>query len=359
MKPQRIFLDFILKEWLLFTSIAGVVITSVYLERLPSFSVNDIQIVFILGVLFIAVKGLENSGLILKLSKNIETGKLIPLKLIAATLFLSMIVTNDVALIVIVPLTLALNITRKDILIIFEALAANAGSALTPIGNPQNLFIYWFYNIPAESFISEIAPFTVAFIIILLTASVFIKTSSNSVQKTKVTVIKDKAYIYCGLLLVVILTVLHILPVLAGVVIILYAIIFDKKSLKIDYALLFTFLSFMGLAENMKIILASGLENSRHIFIFSALLSQIISNVPAALLISKFTTQWEALLWGTNVGGFGSLVGSLANLIAYKLYVSYDNGNNKTGSFTIKFILIGYAAFFIGIVLYFLLEKFY
>ena len=107
----------------------------------------------------------------------------------------------------------------------------------------------------------------------------------------------------------------------------------------------------------MKHILASSLENAGHIFIFSALSSQIISNVPAALLISKFTTQWEALLWGTNVGGFGSLVGSLANLIAYKFYISQENTNNQVASFTIKFVILGYIAFFIGIGLYFGMQK--
>ncbi len=357
MKPQRIFLDFILKEWLLFASIVGVVITSVYLKRFPSFSIDDTQIIFILAVLFIAVKGLENSGLILRLSKSIEKGRFIPLKLVCATLFLSMVITNDVALIVIVPLTLAIHTNHKDILVILEALAANAGSALTPFGNPQNLFIYWFYHVRPEVFTASIAPFSVIFIVLLIAASLLIKTSNSEESQSKTDKIKHTAFIYGGLLFIVILTVLHILPVPIGVIVIIYAVVFDRNSLRVDYALLFTFIGFLGLAENMKHILASSLENAGHIFIFSALLSQIISNVPAALLISKFTTQWKALLWGTNVGGFGSLVGSLANLIAYKFYISHENANNQVASFTIKFVLLGYTAFFIGIGLYFGMEK--
>jgi Na+/H+ antiporter NhaD/arsenite permease-like protein len=104
-------------------------------------------VLFILFVLFVVVKGLQRSGLLLRLSQRIEGGQFIPLKLVIATFCLSMLVTNDVALTVIVPLTLFLNIDRKDVLVILEALAANAGSALTLFGNPQNLFIYWFYQI--------------------------------------------------------------------------------------------------------------------------------------------------------------------------------------------------------------------
>ena len=106
----------------------------------------------------------------------------------------------------------------------------------------------------------------------------------------------------------------------------------------------------------MKSIFAANLENAGHIFIFSALASQVISNVPATLLFAKFTTQWKALLWGANVGGFGSLVGSLANLIAYRLYTSHKDTHNPA-AFTTKFIIIGYLAFFIGIGLYFGMEK--
>jgi len=87
--------------------------------------------------------------------------------------------------------------------------------------------------------------------------------------------------------------------------------------------------------------------------LLSAAASQFISNVPAVLLLAKATTQWQALLWGANVGGFGSLVGSLANLIAYKLYIRHENTNN-TALFTAKFFIIGYAAFFVGVSLYFL-----
>lgn len=354
-KFYRTWLDFVLKEWLLIISATGFLATSVYLNRLPSFSIAEIQVIFILAVLFVAVKGLERSGLILRLSQGIEKGRFIPLKLVTATFFLSMLVTNDVALIVIVPLTLLINTNRKDILVIFEVLSANAGSALTPFGNPQNLFIYWFYGIHPAIFISSIVPFSLVFLVFLVLASFLVRTSNAKASQPEIAEIKYPAFIYGALLLIVILTVLRILPVSVGIIVIIYSFVFDRNSLRIDYTLLLTFICFFGLAENMKGIFASSLEHSGHIFIFSALSSQIVSNVPATILFTRFTTQWKALLWGVNVGGFGSLVGSLANLIAYKLYLTHKSTSNPV-SFTAKFLIIGYVAFFIGIGLYFGVE---
>ena len=318
MKAQSIFIDFVLKEWLVIASGVGLVLTSIYTKRFPVYSIQELEVLFILFVLFVAVNGLHNSGVILKIARKIEKGSAIPLKLVAATFFLSMLVSNDIALIVIVPLTLSLNINRKGILVILEALAANAGSALTPFGNPQNLFIYWFYDIHPVRFIETIAPFSLAFLIILMFLSLFVQTTSNE-QATSGQKINKNAYIYGGLLFVILLTVLHILPVVTGFLVIIFALLFDRKALHIDYTLLFSFFFFFGVAENMKLVLASEMSHSGHIFLFSALLSQVMSNVPATLLFAKFTTNWEALLWGVNAGGFGSLFGSLANLIAYKI----------------------------------------
>jgi len=353
-------IDFILKEWLLIISGLGFVLSSVYTRHLPVYSVPELQVLFILFTLFIAVNGLQNSGLISRFSQWIEKGKAIPFNLVVTTFLLSMLVTNDVALIVIVPLTLALNINRKDILVIFEALAANAGAALTPFGNPQNLFIYWFYNLHPAIFIKTIAPFSLVFLSILVNWSFIIKTKStvnsiNSINSIKIQRVNNSAYAYGILLIIVLLSILHVLYLSAGLLVILYALLFDRKALLVDYALLCSFFFFFGLADNMKMLLAAKIRDSGHVFLFSALTSQIISNVPTTLLFAKFTTNWEALLWGVNVGGFGSLFGSLANLIAYKIYVTHDNTDN-TAMFTAKFLVIGYAAFFLAIALYFMLH---
>ncbi len=353
MKVQVTFIDFVLKEWLLIASGAGFALTTFYTKHFPVYSENEIEVLFILFVLFVAVNGLQKSGLILRAAQTIEKGRAIPLKLVLATFFLSMLVTNDIALIVIVPLTLSLNINRKDILVILEALAANSGSALTPVGNPQNLYIYWYYGVPPVTFIKTIAPFSLLFLGLLIVFSILVKIR-NQLHEDQVQKIDKKAYLYGVLLIVVLLTVFRIFPVSTGIVVILFALAFDRRALRIDYALLFSFLFFFGIADNIKTILSSEVSHSGHIFLFSALVSQIMSNVPATALFAKFTTNWQALLWGSNVGGFGSLFGSLANLIAYKLYVTHE-GTNNVARFTARFLVIGYMALFISIGLYFLI----
>ena len=348
---QGLLVEFVLKEWLLVFSGAGFILTSFFTGTLPSYSAEEFQVLFILCTLFLAVKGLEGCGLITRFSLALERGRAIPLKLVAGTFFLSMVVTNDVALILVVPLTLMLSIDRKGVLVILEALSANAGSALTPFGNPQNLFIYWFYDLHPLEFIASIAPFSLFFLILLGAVSFAVKVRSTCVPVSSAELVVSKACIYGMLLLIVLLTVLHVLPLMAGWLVVAYVLLFDRKTLRIDYALLFSFFFFFGLANNMKILLASELANPGHVFLFSALASQVMSNVPAALLFAKFTSNWDALLWGTNVGGFGSLFGSLANLIAYKLYIADENTSDGL-KFTFRFLAMGYAAFFLSTGLY-------
>ena len=91
--------------------------------------------------------------------------------------------------------------------------------------------------------------------------------------------------------------------------------------------------------------------HSHHVFLLSSLLSQVISNVPAALLVADFTDKWKPLLWGVSVGGFGSLLGSMANLIAYRLYQKNREGKDRV-RFLIRFHVVSYGMFFIGWLIY-------
>ncbi|MBE0651212.1 MAG: hypothetical protein IH595_10260 [Bacteroidales bacterium] len=350
---------FIAKEWLFLGSFLSLLITSLFFQRLPVYSEKEFQVVFVLFVFFITVKGLERSNLMLRFSQLIEAGRFIEIKFVLATFLLSMFVTNDVALVMLVPLTLMVNVERKGVLVILEALAANAGSALTPFGNPQNLFIYWIYGVHPATFILSIAPFSVFFLILISLATWLLK--GNSVAKSpdiNSAEISSKAYSYLLLLAVLILVILHLLPVFMVTAVIVYALIFDRKSLKVDYALLLTFVCFFGLADNLKDFFSTEIGSTANIFLYTAGLSQLISNVPATLLLSKYTSQWEALLWGSNVGGFGTLVASLANLIAYKIYLSHESSKSKKMSFTLLFMVMGFAALLIGIGLYFLIKNY-
>ena len=343
------------KEWLLVLSSFGLLLTSLYLHRLPSYSRSDFEILYILFVLFVVTTGLQKHHVVEMIARRLEQGRFIPAKLVLATFFFSMLVTNDVALLAIVPLTMLLRIGRKEWLIILETLAANAGSALSPFGNPQNLFIYWFYDVPLSEFIKAIALFSAVFLVLLLAAA-FTINSNGTLSKVKTRKkLSLSSFFYLGALLLFALAILHVLPFSIGWLIILYAVIADRDSLHVDYALLITFWCFFGFTDNLHVLLTSSLSHPHHVFLLSALLSQFISNVPAALLLADFTTHWKSLLWGVSVGGFGSLVGSLANLIAYRLYIQREK--QRLLQFTIKFHTAGYLAFFIGVSLYLLISR--
>jgi len=342
--------DFLLKERLLTISTIGFILSTLYTQNFPTYSNSQLEVIFILFMLFISVNGMQRGRALEAIAKYIERGEFISLKLILTTFFLSMFVTNDISLIVIVPITLSLNIDRKDILVILEALSANVGSALSPIGNPQNLFIYWHYNLSIFEFIETIAPFSIVFLLILIAISIYFN-SKNGIEEEYIEIEKI-SFIYLSILVVIIFAILHILPLYFASIAFIFALIFDRKALYIDYSLLFIFLLFFGMANNLETLLNLKIEYQTHIFIFSALISQILSNVPTALIFSKFTSNWEALLWGVNVGGFGTLFSSLANLIAYRIYIKSKRVD--IFKFTFLFHIFGLIFFIIGVLLYFI-----
>ncbi len=355
MKIHIALIDFVRREWLLVTSATGTLLTSLYLHHVPTISRTEWEVLFLLFALFVVVNGIQRSGLVTCLSLRLEQGSFVPLKLVLLSFLLSMFITNDVALVLVVPLTLALDVPRKDWLVILEALAVNAGSALSPIGNPQNLYIYWFYDLSIETFLRSIAPFSLFFLILLtaLALGLFMRTEPKPAGR--VVRIQRSVWIYLTGLVLLVLVVLHVLPLLAVAVVIGAIMLFDHRALRIDYALLFIFLFFFGLADNLQTVLSAHIAHSDHVFLFSALSSQFISNVPATVLYARFTQEWPALLWGVNVGGFGSLFGSLANLIAYRFYVTRTTSDDAM-RFTWRFLLAGYLAFGLAIGWYFLVQ---
>ncbi|OAG27194.1 SLC13 family permease [Thermodesulfatator autotrophicus] len=340
------------REWLLLGSFAGLFISSIYLKRLPEFSLLEFKVLFILFIFLVIIKGLDRTSVFKKIAYQVESSSLVPFKLVLASFFLSMFITNDVALLILVPLTIYLEIERKDLLVIFEALAANAGSALTPFGNPQNIFIFWYYDLNLIDFLKTIAPFSLAFAFLLGIAALFLPSTQSS-RKEKEVKLSPSAKLYLAFLGIFILAAIKIIPLVVGVVVIFYAVIKDRQNLKIDYALLGTFLALFGFTENLKIIFSSYIKHPEHVFFLSAILSQIIGNVPTTILLAHFTISWKSLLWGVSVGGFGNLIGSLANLITYRLFTSNPLLHKTYPKFLLKFTLLSYLAFSIGIVLFY------
>ena len=341
---------FFVEEWILSLSILGFILTEVLNPRLPQYSESDFKVLFTLFVFLILIKGLSESNFLKFLAFKAESGKFIGHKLVLFTALISMFLTNDVALFVIVPVTFLLRVENVERLVILEIAAANGGSSLTPFGNPQNIYIYYHYHLHFLEFMRTIFPFTLLSVLIVLLLTP--KLNLKSVGKAPA--YRRETYILLTLFFIFVLSVLKFLPLWTGVLIPAYALFRNRELLKVDYPLLLTFFFFFGFTDNLSHILNVKLDTPKEVFLYSVLGSQVMSNVPAALFFGDFTENWRALLWGVSVGGFGTLVSSLANLIGYRLY--YQKFGRKK-EFLIKFHLINFLLLSAGILLFFCLSQ--
>ncbi len=341
--------SFIAKEWLFWLSLVLWIASSLLLHRIPHYSSDEFEVLFILFMLFIAIKGLENSGLLRFVAIKIEQGIYPSFALVLATFLISLFVTNDVALIVMVPITLLLNIPKKAYLIIIEAIAAN-GAALLPCSNPQNLYIFWHYNLSLQEFVRAIFPFVLFIFLfsLLLVAILRIKVVSDKEVIIKPPTRKAKEFLF--LFLLVVAAVIKMVPLFLAFIVFFYALFRDPKSLQIDYYLLATFFLFFGIADNTSFFFQKEIAKIHDIFWLSLILSQLISNVPASVVVANFTQQWQPLLWGVSVGGYGILWGSLANIIAYKFY----SAKYKEPLFLLRFMVLNFITLILGACLWYL-----
>lgn len=297
-----------------------------------------------LGILFglmVIMQGFQRTGLFDRIGKSLlqKTGKLWQLILVLVMLcfFFSMLITNDVSLLTFVPFSILVlkKCGQEQAMIptvILQTVAANLGSMLTPIGNPQNLYLYGLMDCSIPEFMGILLPYTVMTFVLLLLSLLCIRGKGQEIccRMEEGTEIKQsrkhRNLIYGLLFLLALLVVARILPygVLVTAVF-LYTIIFDREALKgADYALLVTFVSFFILIGNLGRIslIREALERfvSGREILTGVLASQVISNVPAAVLLSGFTENYRDLLVGVNLGGLGTLIASMASLISFKLY---------------------------------------
>ncbi len=272
------------------------------------------------------------------LSKTRDTRQLL-LVLVFLPFFFSMLITNDVALITFVPFAIiVLRLSQQEKLlvplVVLQTLAANLGSMLTPMGNPQNLYLYAKSGISLTAFLQLMLPYTIASGLCLSAGILMIKKEAlNPLALTADSFSKESAQgestlpkFICysvGFLLCLLCVAKLLAPIIAAAIILFFLLLTDSALLKkIDYSLLGTFVCFfvfignMGRIEHFCTLLARLLTG--HERIVAVLSSQIISNVPAALLLSGFTDKYPLLIVGTNLGGLGTLIASMASLISYK-----------------------------------------
>ncbi len=319
----------------------------------PKLEYINLPVIVSLFNLMIAIKALEELKLLDKFAIGIlnkcRNSRAVSAILIFLCFFSSMLVTNDVALLTFVPLTVIIgkkaNIHMMET-IILQTIAANIGSSLTPMGNPQNLFIFSFYGIKPIAFFV-----TVQFLALLGIGLLyfFIKKIPKSNLKVELaniyTLNRKDASIWGLVLTVIIASIFGLLSYPIALIITLMAVVVLNRTLlfKIDYLLLVTFICFFIFIGNIsnnnvvQVFASANLKDSSSVYFSSIFLSQFISNVPASILLANFTTDWKPLIMGVNIGGLGTIIASLASVISYKFFIQANPQDGKR--YLIKFSL--------------------
>ncbi|WP_455538951.1 SLC13 family permease [Terrisporobacter sp.] len=344
LKNKNLFIEFLKKECVLIIAVVLALI-SCFIST-PKLHYIDFKVLILLFNLMIVVAAFNElkvlDSIAIGLLKKCKSYTSIAGAFIFITFISAMIVTNDVALLTFVPLSIVVG--RKanlDVLkiVIFQTLAANLGSSFTPMGNPQNLFLYSFYNLTPMDFFKITYPMLLLSIVFLLILIFKDRKIDLNVELDEIQVgNRNHIIIFSSLFIIILLSVFHIVDYkLAFLLTVLVVMILNKNLFtKVDFSLLITFIGFfifvgnISTLDSVKIFMENLLNNGKSTFIASILSSQVISNVPATMLLSGFTRHFKELLLGVNIGGMGTLIASLASVISYKIYTSEFSGvSNK------------------------------
>ena len=316
----------------------------------------DFKTLALLFCLMAVTSGLGSMGvfrlLAEKMLKRVKSFSFLSLALCLLCFFSSMLITNDVALITFVPFTIIiLNMINKKekaiILVTLETVAANLGSMATPIGNPQNLYLFSKYEMSMGDFFTAILPYAVLSLVLVVICSLFTGKEKIEINAEETEFKSDiKVIVYGALFVLSLLSVFRVVDYRILLAISVVAVlIFDRKTFKsIDYSLLLTFVFLFVFIGNLgRIEAVSGfLRNtvSGREIITGVLSSQVFSNVPAAILLSNFTDNVKDLLVGVNLGGLGTLIASMASLISFKIL---QKEKVNTGKYIFIFSLVNIA----------------
>ena len=306
----------------------------------------DFRTLAILFSLMTVMAGLRQQGIFDRMGRALLalTGSTLQLVLVLVGLcfFGSMFITNDVSLLTFVPFTFvvlnSLGAEAREKLILpvvcMQTIAANLGSMLTPIGNPQNLYLYGRSGMGMGAFVALMLPYTLASLALLAGWAVWVCRGGSPVRKgtggpflaPQQSVAADGRIIWmdAALFVVCLLAVVRVLPYPVAFGAVLAAtLLADRATLgRVDYSLLLTFVAFFVFIGNLGRVEAFSdwlrqIIAGREVLV-AVLASQVTSNVPAALLLSGFTQDVQALIIGTNLGGLGTLIASMASLISYR-----------------------------------------
>lgn len=337
---------FLKKNIVMFIALLAAILTSFFVpfdkEYINYFDFKTLTCLFCVLAVVCALKNIRFFyALAHKIVELFKNSRMAILALVYITFIGSMLIANDMALLTFLPLGyIVLHATGKEkymaFTFIMQNIAANLGGMLTPFGNPQNLYLYSKFDIPTLEFMGIMAlPFVLSILLITICCLVFVKKEELVVPEEKIILPKARTIIYLLLFIFSIIIVFRVIPYWIGLIVIPIVLLFmDKDALKqVDYPLLLTFVFFFVFSGNM-----SRIDGVRKLFdmllekntlLFSILSCQVISNVPSAILLSQFTTNYKALLIGVNIGGVGTLISSLASLITFREYVHHYHHKTK------------------------------
>ena len=314
----------------------------------------DFRTLALLYCLMTVIAGLRGAGLFAHLAHTLceKAGSVRTMGclLVLMSFVSSMLITNDVALLTFVPfavVVLGMAGHRRELItvVVLQTVAANLGSMLTPVGNPQNLYLYSYYGLGFGEFLGVTFPvWALSLVMILFACLMLPKERLEAFLGEQPGIEKRSMWVYLALFAVCLLVVIRVCdwPVMLAIVI-AALLIFDRGILlKADFILLLTFVAFFVFAGNLARVDAVNTLLRRlisgHEYLAGLLSSQVISNVPAALLLSGFTDNSRALLLGVNIGGLGTPIASLASLISMKLYSHSESAH--TGRYLLVFTVV-------------------
>ena len=343
----------------------------------------DFRTLAILFSLMIVIKAFQSQNFLdfiaARLLRLCKTRRALYFLLTYLVFFSSMFVTNDVALLTFVPITLLI-FRRIELpalhIVVLETLAANLGSCITPMGNPQNLYLFSYYGFSALEFFALTARIALPSLFILAVIIIFLTRRkladhggmeqphelSGNVLQTQVVRLKAdfRTVLYFADFVICLLTVFHVVNylIMLAVTIVVMVICNWRLFKKVDYSLLLTFVGFFIFTKSLSKVPAftafvnSLLSSPLKTYLTGIAASQIISNVPAALLLSGFTDNGAMLLLAVNVGGLGTLIASMASVISFKLYSAEAKPGDKyfavfTAYNVVLLLILGFVVYLI------------
>lgn len=308
--------------------------------------------------LMICIQGIRDSGLVqhaaAALIERVHSLRGLGVLLVSATAVLSMVLTNDVSLFLLVPLTVAIggmsNLPTMR-MVVLEALAVNAGSTLSPIGNPQNLLLWQYTHLPFLRFVQTMLPtFGVMFALVLLLTVLWMPRGRVILHAQDLDdhpVSTSQAILSVAALVSMVVMMEHNFAVVGALLLLVPFALLETGTLRrVDWLLLATFAAiFLGLGHFAELAVVQrgleslNLENPLTLYASGIVASQVISNVPATVLLLRHAPDAMGLAMAVNVGGFGVAIGSLANLIALRL-AKQPHGMRLLHMVSIPFLLV-------------------